>query len=167
MSRTVVLTLTLALGIAAMGAAHFGTFGASVSAQQKPAVPIIVTRDSAEVLTLDFGTARILASQALTNGSFGVIDAVQQPGHWTPLHQHKFEESFLVIEGTMTVEIGGETREVPAGSYVWIPGGVPHAQGNRGKVPMRNIVTTHPTGLEMQFRRRAEEFRQKNLATPK
>jgi quercetin dioxygenase-like cupin family protein len=81
-------------------------------------------------------------------------------------HQHKFNESFYVIEGTLTVEINGQTRQVPAGSYVFIPGGMRHAQGNKGTTPVRNIVTTTPAGLEPMFRRRAEEYRKANPAKP-
>jgi|SRR5215204_138053 len=35
----------------------------------------------------------------------------------------------------------------PAGSYVLIPRGTPHAQGNRGKVPARILLTMTPGGL--------------------
>jgi quercetin dioxygenase-like cupin family protein len=122
--------------------------------------PIVATRDSTELLRTDFGTVRIMAGGEQTNNAFTVIEAVVQPGFEVSLHQHDFDESFYIVEGTMTVQVNGETGRVPAGSYVFVPGGAPHGFVNREKAPLRNVVTTTPAALERMFRRRAEELRQ-------
>ncbi len=80
----------------------------------------------------------MLAGEAQTNSNFNVFDSVQKPGAWAGDHAHGFAESFYVVEGTLTVQINrGEFRELPPGSYVFIPGGVRHAQGNKGAAPVR------------------------------
>lgn len=49
-------------------------------------------------------------------------------GAGTPLHVHTdTDETFYVIEGTLSIYIGGETIEAGPGDYVFAPLGVPHA----------------------------------------
>jgi mannose-6-phosphate isomerase-like protein (cupin superfamily) len=49
-------------------------------------------------------------------------------GACTPLHVHRdADESFYVIEGTLTVFIGDERIDAGPGDYVFAPLGVPHA----------------------------------------
>ena len=63
------------------------------------------------------------------------------------------------MEGVLTVKINDKTVDYPAGSYVLIPRGTPHAQENRGKVPIRVLLTMTPGGFEQSFTDRAELFK--------
>ena len=56
----------------------------------------------------------------------------------------------------MTAKIADKTYELPAGSYIVIPRGTPHAQGNLGKVPVKVLLTMTPGGFEQSFKDRAE-----------
>lgn len=150
-------------GIEALFRKRATATGQARAPQSETSVPdtaFITTPDSAESLPTDSGTARILASESQTKGAFGVMDSTQAPNSWTVTHEHAFAEAFYVVDGTLTVRIDdGPERQLPPGSYVFIPAGVRHAQGNRGDRPVRTVITTHPTGLERMFRQRAEEFR--------
>ena len=53
-------------------------------------------------------------------------------------------------------KIADKTYELPAGSYIVIPRGTPHAQGNLGKVPVKVLLTMTPGGFEQSFKDRAE-----------
>ena len=82
------------------------------------------------------------------------------PGYHTNLHRHVFtDEAFYVLEGVLTVRIDGKNTEYPAGSYVLIPRGTPHAQGNLGKVPVKLLLTMTPGGFERSFKDRIELFK--------
>jgi len=82
------------------------------------------------------------------------------PGYHTNLHRHPHtDEAFYVLEGVLTVKINDGVSEYPAGSYVLIPRGTPHAFGNRGKVPTRILLTMTPGGFERSFRDRVELFK--------
>ncbi len=84
----------------------------------------------------------------------------ERPGYKTPVHRHNnTEEAFYVLEGVLTVKINDKTSEYPAGSYVLIPRGTPHAQGNLGKVPVKHLLTVMPGGFERFFRDRVELFK--------
>src|SRR5688572_17947719 len=82
------------------------------------------------------------------------------PGYKMNLHRHNStDEGFYVLEGVLTVKINDKTSEYPAGSYVLIPRGTPHAQGNLGKVPVRLLLTITPSGFERSFKDRVELFK--------
>ncbi|MGI8732858.1 MAG: cupin domain-containing protein [Pyrinomonadaceae bacterium] len=60
---------------------------------------------------------------------------------------------------SLTVRIDDKTSEYSAGSYVLVPRGTAHAQGNLGKVPVRFLLTITPSGFERSFKDRAELFK--------
>ena len=111
-------------------------------------------------LTYDAGTARFIVSSEETNGAWSLVELKEMPGYHTNLHRHNHtDEAFYVLDGVLTVNISGKSSEYPAGSYVLVPRGTPHAQGNRGKVPARILLTMTPGGLERSFKDRVELFK--------
>jgi quercetin dioxygenase-like cupin family protein len=85
------------------------------------------------------------------------------PGYHTNLHRHNHtDEAFYVMEGVLTVKINDTLSDYPAGSYVLIPRGTAHAQGNRGKVPARILLTRRLVDsndlskIELTFSKRAK-----------
>ena len=86
------------------------------------------------------GLAVILTTAAETGGALSVIEVTDPPGERTPLHvHHREDETFYVLEGSVTIEVGG--AEVTLG-----PGGL--AVGPRD-VPHR--YTVGPDGCRMLF----------------
>ncbi|HEY3050605.1 MAG TPA: quercetin 2,3-dioxygenase [Gaiellaceae bacterium] len=77
-----------------------------------------------------FGTLGTLkASGEHTGGAFTLIEQEGRNSVATPLHvQMDDPESFYVLEGELTFFVdGGEPIPAPAGSFVHVPAGVPHA----------------------------------------
>ena len=141
----------------------------------KPRLIAIDTKNL-EAFPYDAGSAKFIATSDDTNGAWSLVELTEMPGYHTNLHRHnRTSEAFYILEGVLTVKIRETTAEYPAGSYVLIPPGTPHAQGNRGKVPVRLLLTMTPGGFERSFRDRAElmktmkpgdpEFRKKRLET--
>jgi quercetin dioxygenase-like cupin family protein len=111
-------------------------------------------------LSYDAGTARFLASSEDTNGAWSLVELTEMPGYHTNLHRHNHtDEAFYVVGGVLTVKINEKTSEYPTGSYVLIPRGTPHAQGNRGEIPARILLTMTPGGFERSFKDRVELFK--------
>jgi len=133
----------------------------SLSEKDKNAPKIIALKSGEPVeLTYDAGTMRMLASSEDTNGAWSLVELREMPGYHTNFHRHNYtDEAFYVIEGVLTVKITDKTFDYPAGSYVLIPRGTPHAQGNRGKIPVRVLLTMTPGGFERSFVDRAELFK--------
>jgi len=121
--------------------------------------PKIVSLHSGEpeLITYDAGTVRYLATADDTNGAWSLVELTEKPGYKTRLHRHIYtDEAYYVLEGVLTAQIGEKRYDLPAGSYILIPHGTPHAQGNLGKAPVRVLLTMTPSGFEESFRDRAD-----------
>ena len=70
---------------------------------------------------------------------FSAYIVMAQPGKGPPLHTHPYVEVAFTIEGTATITVGEEKREVQAGSIVVIPANTPHRFVNTGETPLRQI----------------------------
>ena len=62
-----------------------------------------------------------------------------QPGQGPPLHTHPYVEIAFTLEGTATITVGEEEREVTAGGIVVIPANTPHRFVNSGDSILRQI----------------------------
>jgi len=75
------------------------------------------------------------------HGGVGVcvilVDA--PPGRGPSLHRHPYPEVFMTQEGTATVFLGDEEREVGAGEIVIVPAGQWHGFVNSGDGPLRQV----------------------------
>lgn len=63
--------------------------------------------------------------------SFFVDEFVMEEGASVPLHTHPIEEALVVMDGTLTIQLGDETIVAGPESVVRIPPGVPHALRNQ------------------------------------
>lgn len=75
------------------------------------------------------GHSDLKATRASTGGSLTVLLSriASRTGEKAPLHVHsKEDESFYVLEGSITVRCGEETFEAGPGSFVLLPRGIPH-----------------------------------------
>lgn len=122
--------------------------------------PIAVKPGEPAELFYDGGAARFLVASEETHGAWSLVELTENPGYHTNLHRHNHtDEAFYVLQGVLTVRIKDKTSEYPAGSYVLIPRGTPHAQGNAGKVGVKVLLTMTPGGFEQSFRDRVELFK--------
>lgn len=92
------------------------------------------------------GRMAIKARGAQTAGAFALLELVQPravPG--PPLHvHHECDETYYVLDGTLTVRLGARTIDAAPGSFVLIPRGVAHTFTNRGERPARFLATLSP-----------------------
>ena len=84
----------------------------------------------------------IKAPSELSHGAFTVVEGRLPPGtSGPPMHLHRsHEESFYVIEGTLTVTTPDGEDEVVAGVYVFFPRGTAHTFTNRHDGPVRYVA---------------------------
>lgn len=70
-----------------------------------------------------------------------------------PLHVHPgFDETFIVLEGTLTMRVGERVEEVEPGGTVYVAGATPHTFANAAEAPARFMVAMSPGGFEEYFR---------------
>ena len=67
------------------------------------------------------------AISADTGGAFAVLEHTGERGYVSPLHLHEAgEETFLVLEGTLRVEVGADVHGVGAGGLALLTRGLAH-----------------------------------------
>jgi quercetin dioxygenase-like cupin family protein len=89
-----------------------------------------------------------------TGGALTALENVIAPGDGPPVHVHADEdEAWYVISGALRFRLGDEVAAAPAGSFVFVPRGVPHAFHNAGEEPARILVMFTPSGMERFFDR--------------
>lgn len=104
--------------------------------------------DSGPITWAMGGLFEQLASAEDTGGRLGLSLVTQPPGIATPLHRHtKESEAFYVLAGEVTYRAGDTTYQLVAGSFIYLPQGLPHAFRIRGDAPARFLAFTAPGGL--------------------
>jgi quercetin dioxygenase-like cupin family protein len=89
--------------------------------------PISLGPGEGEALWFFGGLTTIKASGEQTSGRVAVTENLAPRGSGSPLHiHHREDEWFYVIEGELTLWVGGETIVAPAGSFVYGPQDIPH-----------------------------------------
>lgn len=67
------------------------------------------------------------ATSAQTDGAFILFEQTSQRGKTTPLHRHREDETFCVLDGEMIVHLSGTNHPGRPGSVIFVPRGTPHA----------------------------------------
>ena len=76
-----------------------------------------------------------------------------------PPHLHReHQEAFFVVDGTLTFQVGEETIEAEAGTFLLIPPGGVHAFFNRTGATARCVNAYVPGGIEGFFIEAGEVF---------
>ena len=73
-----------------------------------------------------------------------VIEIRLMPGEGLKRHATPVDVCFYILEGSGTVEIGGESARVSADTLVESPKGIPHRLMNEGDGPFRFLVLKTP-----------------------
>ena len=69
----------------------------------------------------------VKATKEETDGAISLLEATEPPDFGPPLHtHHDAAEAFYVLEGEYTIFVDGREFVSPAGSFIFIPAGVPH-----------------------------------------
>lgn len=89
-----------------------------------------------------------LASGEETGGGFALSLVTQPAGTATPVHIHTQEdEAFYLLDGTMTYSADGQIHRLGAGSFIFLPRGLPHGFRVTGTGPVRFLAVTVPGAL--------------------
>ena len=118
----------------------------------KPAGAAFVLKPG-EGRPIDLGGFRmsVKATHDQTNGAFSLLEAEEPAGFGPPLHIHRdAAEAFYVLEGEYVIFLDGEEALCPAGSFIFIPAGMPH--GFRvGRVASRKLNLYTPAAMVGYF----------------
>ena len=93
----------------------------------------------------------VKASAEQTDGAFTLLEASEPPNFGPPLHIHRdAAEAFYVLEGEYIIFLEDQELACPAGSFIFIPAGMPH--GFRvGTKPSRKLNLYAPGAMVGYF----------------
>lgn len=95
---------------------------------------------------------RFMATGEETDGRYAMFEARVLPGGGPPPHIHsREEESFYVLEGEITFQIGQERLVAGPGTFANMPVGSLHCFKNESDKPVRMVISVAPAGLEKMF----------------
>ena len=91
------------------------------------------------------------------DGTFYLGEMTLAPGFPGPVpHRHaEHLDSFFVLEGTLTLQLGDDQVEAPAGSYAVAPPGSVHTFSNPGESTVRALNIMGPGGFEQYLKEAA------------
>ncbi len=139
---------------------------AAPAALPSPGRPPLIVSAGSTGLDIGEGGVRLLAEGAATGGGWAALERTEPPGTRTGLHRHnRMDEAFYVVRGTLTVYLDGRLHTLPAGSFVLIPRGTPHAQGNLTRDTLTMVSLFAPAGWEQSAKARAALHREHPAGT--
>jgi quercetin dioxygenase-like cupin family protein len=110
--------------------------------------PRSVSHAGGETIEVHSGWISFLAVGEQTAGAYALIETANHPSAGVPLHVHEREdETWFVLEGEYTFEVGGQTIQAHAGDYVFGPRNVPHSYANRTGALSRALIMVTPAGF--------------------
>ena len=102
-----------------------------------------------------------------TQGSYSMIEQWMPLGSGPPPHVHPYEdESFWVIDGEMTVEVGGKTLVLGPGSLGHVPRNTVHSFKVTSKAVCRILNYYTPAGFEQCIIGSARPAERRELPPP-
>jgi quercetin dioxygenase-like cupin family protein len=127
-----------------------------MSVNSKAASPIALQRHEGEAIWFLGVLAIIKATGETTDGRFAMIEHLAPKRAGSPLHVHQREDEwFYVLEGELTLWVGGRLIKAPAGSFVYGPRGIPHTFTVSSSTA-RFLLGVEPAGFENFLRALSE-----------
>ena len=95
---------------------------------------------------------RFLVTGDEADGKYAIWEAIVPPGGGPPPHVHsREEESFYILEGEITFQVGDKRVVAKAGMFANLPVGTPHSFKNESGKPAKLLISVAPAGLEQMF----------------
>jgi quercetin dioxygenase-like cupin family protein len=114
--------------------------------------PIIRNSNEGRTVAVVGDVYRFLATGEETNGKYATWEAIVPPGGGPPPHVHsREEESFYILKGEITFQIGDGRLVASAGTFANMSVGTPHSFKNESDKPARMLISVAPAGLEKMF----------------
>jgi quercetin dioxygenase-like cupin family protein len=84
-----------------------------------------------------------------TDGQFSLVEALAAKGDMPPLHvHHTDDETFLVVDGEMSMYVGDAVLRGGPGSIFFAPRGVPHAYRIESDTARWRVISSPPAFAE-------------------
>ena len=89
------------------------------------------------------GPGKFLFQGGDHDASMSIFAVDFKPGHGPRLHQHAYEEVFVVLKGLARFTVDGAEHDVEGGNVVVVPANTPHKFHNAGEGRLR-VTSVQP-----------------------
>jgi mannose-6-phosphate isomerase-like protein (cupin superfamily) len=115
---------------------------------------IVLLPGEGETVAVGPSTATLKALGDTTAGTFFLAETTIAPGFLgPPPHYHRtLHDAFYVIDGTLTLRVGDDIVDAPAGTFALIPPETVHTFSNRSGAPVTFLNLNTPSGWENYLR---------------
>jgi mannose-6-phosphate isomerase-like protein (cupin superfamily) len=136
---------------------QFDSFDAPADGGRDVSEAIVRGPGDGDVVMVGGSSALFKVETSDGDGTFSLTETTLQPGFPGPVpHLHeRLLDSFYVLEGTLTVRLGGDTFEAPAGSFAFVPPGNVHTFSNPTGERVRMLNLMAPAGFEQYLKEMA------------
>jgi quercetin dioxygenase-like cupin family protein len=94
-------------------------------------------------------TIHVKTSGRQSDGEFAVLEVTEPPDSGSPTQWHKRTTVLIyVLEGTLTLTMGGEPIQAGTGGFIYVPPATVHAFSNQSDAPVRYLLVYSPAGIE-------------------
>jgi quercetin dioxygenase-like cupin family protein len=101
----------------------------------------LVTQADATTHTTPNAVMLTYAGPSQGSAELSVWHLAMQPGASGPAHAIDREQVYLITDGQLTIEIGGQEHLVAAGDAVIIPAGITRQVRSQGRAPATAVVS--------------------------
>jgi quercetin dioxygenase-like cupin family protein len=107
---------------------------------------VIFKPKQGEVLQIKGGSITLKITSSISNDQFGVYEIYLEPGVvGAQLHYHRYmDETFIVNDGTLTVQHGAAEATAERGSVIYVPRFTPHGFANKSDQPVTVTLIFNP-----------------------
>lgn len=114
--------------------------------------PVLRQPNEGQTVAVVGDVYRFMATGDDTDGKYAMFEAVGRPSGGPPPHIHsREEESFYVLEGEITFQVGDDRIVAKAGTFANMPVVSLHSIRNDADKLARMIISVAPVGLEKMF----------------
>lgn len=132
-------------------------------------LPRVCPPDSVRTLRIAEASITFLINGSDTQGAWSLLE-YEAPARFAgpaPHWHRRATELFYVLEGALTLRLGGETHTLHPGDFALVPPGTQHSFHNAADAPTRFLVHLSPGGMEAYFMELAEMMREEPIWPPK
>ncbi|MET0144931.1 MAG: cupin domain-containing protein [Ilumatobacteraceae bacterium] len=123
-------------------------------------VPVVLAPGAGRRYDMGRIQAVFKADGTETTGGYSISEWWLEPETTGPgPHSHPEDDTFYVLDGTMSVLVGDRWIDAPRGSFVLVPGGTLHDFENRGPTRAGVLNFSHPGDFEPHMASIVEWFR--------
>ena len=114
--------------------------------------PYILHANEGEAIWYTTTRMTLKATSESTGGALSLVEVLAAPDTSPPWHiHHRDSEMFYILDGSFLFKCGDEQFEAGPGSFVFLPGGIPHSFKVVSQTNARFLVLGTPAGLDRYF----------------